>query len=232
MVVRQRGYLDHVRGLVYGENPRYGWFEGAHFYHPVLGLEMSFPDGWRTSHTHSALTGASPDQGGVLQLTLARDAAGKSPGDYLVGLTTDGKIAGSRGGPEMLGTWPAWVGSLTVPNGQTGQASLVAAFVRVNPDVLLQILGKGASPGDAHERQVYASIRSVTNLTDPGRGMVQPPRIRIQSAAAPGDFRGVYAQLGAGLVAPEEAAIVNGVELDEAVMKGQWLKLPEAPKVH
>jgi hypothetical protein len=28
----------------------------------------------------------------------------------------------------------------------------------------------------------------------------------------------------------EEASIVNGLELDEAVMKGQWLKLPEAVK--
>jgi hypothetical protein len=28
----------------------------------------------------------------------------------------------------------------------------------------------------------------------------------------------------------EEAAIVNGVEPEEQVMKGQWLKLPEAVK--
>jgi predicted Zn-dependent protease len=225
LIQRQRGYLEHVRNLVYGENPRYGWFEGVHFYHPVLGLEMTFPSGWQTEHTHSALTAASSDKSGVLQMTLAHDAAGKSPGDYIVGLTTDGKVAGSRGGPETIGNWPAWVGTLTVPDGQGGQTLLAAGFVRVTPDVLLQILGHGRSPGDTGERAVFATIRSMTTLTDPSRGMVQPARIRLQTVVAAGDFRGVYASLTGNLIPAEEAAIMNGVEMDEPVMKGQWFKL-------
>jgi predicted Zn-dependent protease len=225
MVQRQRGYLEHVRNLVYGENPRYGWFEGTHFYHPVLGLELTIPSGWQTEHTHSALTTAASDKSGVLQMTLARDAAGKSPGEYVIGLTTDGKVAGSRGGPETLGNWPAWVGTLTVPDGQGGQTSLVAGFVRVTPDVLLQFLGRGRSPGDGGERAAFATIRSISTLTDPLRGMVQPARIRLQTLVTAGDFRGVYASLGSNLIPAEEAAIINGVEMDESVMKGQWLKL-------
>jgi predicted Zn-dependent protease len=228
--VRQRVYLDHVRNLVYGENPRYGWFEGSRFFHPALGLEMSFPPGWKTQHTHSALTGVSQDQNGVMQITLARDAAGKSPGDYLVSLTTTGKVTGSRGAPESLGNWPAWIGSISVADGQGGQQNLVAGFVSITSDVMLQVLGKGSSPGDANERAIVASIRTMTVLTDPKRGMVQPARIRVQPAPVAGDFRGVYGQLSGGLVPVEEAAIVNGVDLDEQVMKGQWLKLPEAVK--
>ena len=230
MNVRQRAYLDRMRNLVYGENPRYGWFEGSRFYHPVLGLEMSFPPGWRTSHTHTALTGVAPNDQGVMQLTLARDASGKSPGDYLVGLTTEGRIVGSRGGPESLGNWPAWIGLLTVPNGPGAQATLAAGFVRVTPDVLLQVLGRGASPGDGNERQVFAAIRTITMLSDPSRGMVQPARIRVQPSPSAGEFRAIYGQLSGGLVPAEEAAIVNGLGLDEQVMKGQWLKLPEAVK--
>ena len=230
MNIRQRAYLDHVRNLVYGENPRYGWFEGSRFFHPALGLEMSFPPGWKTQHTHSALTGVSQDQNGVMQLTLARDAAGKSPGDYLVSLTTTGKVTGSRGAPESLGNWPAWIGSISVADGQGAQQNLVAGFVSITSDVMLQVLGKGSSPGDANERAIVASIRTMTVLTDPRRGMVQPARIRVQPAPVAGDFRSIYGQLSGGLVPVEEAAIVNGVDLDEQVMKGQWLKLPEAVK--
>jgi len=230
MNVRQRAYLDHMRNLVYGENPRYGWFEGSRFYHPVLGLEMSFPPGWKTQHTHTALTGASSDERAVMQMTLARDAAGKTPGDYLVGLTTTGKISGSRGGPESLGAWPAWIGSITVPDGQGGQEGLIAGFVSVTPDRMLQVLGRSAAPGDANERAILAAIRSMTALIDPRRGMVQPAHIRVQASPAAGDFRSVYGQLSGGLVPMEEAAIVNGVEPDEQVMKGDWLKLPEAVK--
>jgi predicted Zn-dependent protease len=228
--VRQRAFLERIRSLVYGDNPRYGWFEGSRFYHPVLGLEMSFPPGWQTHHTHTALTGASQDQRGVMQMTLARDATGKSPGDYLVGLTTEGKITGSRGGPESLGSWQAWIGAITVPDGQGGQQNLIAGFVRVTPELMLQVLGRGGAPGDANERAILASIRSMTVLSDPRRGMVQPARLRVQPAPMAGDFRAVYGQLSGGLVPIDEAAIVNGLELDEAVLKGQWLKLPEAVK--
>ena len=231
LAVRQRGYLDHMRGLVYGENPRYGWFDGRKFYHPVLGLEMTFPAGWQTQHTHSALTAAATDKSGIMQMTLARDAAGRSPGDYLVALTTEGKVAGSRGNAETLGSWPAWVGTLTVPNGSTGQSSLVAAWVRITPDLMLQVLGRGNAPGDAGERQVLAAIRSMTTLTDPAKGMVQPSRIRLQNAPAAGAFQAVWSGFGGSLVSAEEGAIVNGLELDEQVMKGQWIKLVDKPKL-
>jgi len=230
LLVRQRGFLDHLRNLVYGENPRYGWFEGAHFYHPVLGLEMTFPEGWRTSHTHTALTAMAPDESGVLQLTLAPNAAGKSPGDYLVGLTTEGRVASSRGAPETIGDWPAWVGVLVVPDGQGGQGTLVAGFVRPNPDVLLQVLGRGAAPGDADERRVLAAIRSMGPLTDPKRGMVQPVRIRIVTATSAGEFRSLWPTLGGGLVPLEEGAILNGLAADEPVQKGEWLKVVDAPR--
>lgn len=230
LIVRQRGFLEHVRGLVYGENPRYGWFEGRKFYHPVLGLELTFPAGWQTQHTHAALTAAASDKSGIMQMTLARDAAGRSPGDYLVALTTDGKVAGSRGNAETLGHWPAWVGTLTVPNGSAGQSTLVAAWVRITPDLMLQVLGRGTTPGDASEKAVLAAVRSITTLTDPARGMVQPSRLRLQNAPSAGAFQAVWSGFGGSLVPADEGAIVNGLDLDEPVMKGQWIKLVDRAK--
>src|SRR5262249_25058171 len=95
---------------------------------------------------------------------------------------------------------------------------------------MLQVLGKGSSSGDAGERQCFATIRSMTTLTDPARGMVQPTRIRLVTSTTSGNFRGVYAGLGGNLIPVEEPAILNGVELDENVMKGQWLKLVDRSK--
>ena len=230
LVVRQRGYLERLRNIVYGENPRYGWFEGRMFYHPVLGMQMEFPAGWQTQKTRTALTAGSADQHGMLQMTLARGAAGKNPGDVLVDLSASGRIASSRGSSETLGNWPAWVGTVTVPDGAGGQKSLVAAWVRITPDVMLQFLGKGDAPGDAGERQALAAIRSISVLADPARGMVQPSRLRIQPSATAGEFRGLWAGLGTNLVPADEGAILNGLELDEGVMKGQWLKIAEKVK--
>jgi predicted Zn-dependent protease len=230
LIVRERGYVDHLRNLVYGENPRYGWFEGNRFYHPVLGLEMSFPSSWKTAHTHTALTAMAPDESGAMQLTIAPNSGSKSPGDYVVALTTEGRIASSRGGAEQLGPWQAWVGNVSVPNGQGGYGMLTAAWVRVSNDAILQVLGRGSQPGDAAERQILASIRTMTRLSDPRRGMVQPVRLRIVPSPAQGAFRAVYPQLGTGLIPLEELATLNGIDADETVMRGQWLKVVDAPK--
>jgi predicted Zn-dependent protease len=230
LIVRERGYADRLRNLVYGDNPRYGWFEGNRFYHPVLGLEMSFPSSWKTAHTHTALTAVAPDESGAMQLTIAPNSGSKSPGDYVVALTTEGRIAGSRGGVEQLGPWTAWVGTVSVPNGQGGYAILTAAWARVSSDAMLQVLGRGAQAGDAGERQILASIRTMTRLSDPRRGMVQPVRLRIVPSPAQGEFRTVYTQLGSGLVPVEELATLNGLGSDETVMRGQWLKVVDSPK--
>ena len=58
----------------------------------------------------------------------------------------------------------------------------------------------------------------------------KPARIHVQTAPSAGEFRAIYGQMGGGLIPVEEAAIVNGLEVDEQVMKGQWLKLPDAVK--
>jgi predicted Zn-dependent protease len=95
---------------------------------------------------------------------------------------------------------------------------------------MLQFIGRGATPGDAGEKKVLAAMRSLTQLSDPRRGMVQPVRIKVVTAGSGGEFKGLWPTLGSGLVAVQEGAILNGVGVDEPVQKGQWLKLVEAPR--
>ena len=70
-LARDRGpYLQRLEGMVYGEDPRQGYFEGQVFYHPVLRFQVVFPDGWQTNNGFSAVTGLSQKQDGLLQLGL------------------------------------------------------------------------------------------------------------------------------------------------------------------
>ncbi len=229
LIVRQKPYLEHLRNLVYGENPRYGWFEGDVFYHPVLGLQMRFPSGWATQHTHTALTAAAPGEAGLMQMTLAREASDHSPSDVVVDLSASGRLSGAQGGSETLGAWPAWVGVVRVPDGQGGQTALAAGWVRVAPAAMLQVLGRGTNPGDAAERAVFASIRSMAPLTDAARSTVQPVRLRVVAAPRDGAFRTVWAAFGSGAVPVEEGAILNGLAADDVVARGRLLKVVDRP---
>src|SRR3954468_15905252 len=39
-MVNRDQYLQHVQGMVYGEDPRQGYFEGTHFYHPQMRFQL------------------------------------------------------------------------------------------------------------------------------------------------------------------------------------------------
>ena len=47
-VVGREPYLQSLEHVVYGENPRHGFFKGDAFYHPDLRFQFRFPDGWQT----------------------------------------------------------------------------------------------------------------------------------------------------------------------------------------
>src|SRR5690349_13799399 len=44
-ITNREGYLQHVQGMIYGEDPRQGYFEGTQFYHPQMRFQLTFPTG-------------------------------------------------------------------------------------------------------------------------------------------------------------------------------------------
>jgi predicted Zn-dependent protease len=226
--IRGHDFLDHVRGTVFGDDPRAGYFEGERYYQPPMGFELAFPAGWKTQNGHAAVLAAEPGQQGSMQMSLAGNAGTLSPSDYVAGLRRDGKIAGAEGGPESVGGWPAWVGRVTVPAQGGTNSVILAAWVRQTPDRLVQLLGASATAGDANERAILISMHSLRAIQDPARLRPVPDRVRVQPAPAAAPFSTVLARIGAGALSPEDDAILNGVELNAPIAGGQWVKTVDA----
>ena len=70
--VNRAQYMQRINGLVYGENPRNGFFQGNTFYHPDLRFQISLPSGWKGQNLTAAVVALSPQQDGIIQLTLAK----------------------------------------------------------------------------------------------------------------------------------------------------------------
>ena len=64
-------YINRLDGLVYGANPREGFFDGSVFRHPDMALAMDFPVGWKTANQKSRVVGVAEDESAVVVLTLA-----------------------------------------------------------------------------------------------------------------------------------------------------------------
>lgn len=69
--VGQPEYLDAIDGLIYGDNPRHGFFRDGVFYHPELRFRFDVPPEWQTQNLRDAVVGISPGQDAMVQLTLA-----------------------------------------------------------------------------------------------------------------------------------------------------------------
>ena len=59
-IVNRDPYLKVIDGIVFGVNPRQGFFEGARFNHPDLRFRIDFPAGWQTQNTAEAVLAGSP----------------------------------------------------------------------------------------------------------------------------------------------------------------------------
>jgi len=71
--VESQSYQSRLDGLVYGDDPRQGFFDDNRFLHPELAFSIDFPEGWRTQNSRQAVLGGSEGKDGLLRLTLASD---------------------------------------------------------------------------------------------------------------------------------------------------------------
>ncbi|MGH7730759.1 MAG: M48 family metalloprotease [Candidatus Eiseniibacteriota bacterium] len=229
LLVRRDEYMRRLDGMVFGHDPRGGYFEGDDFYHPEMAFVMTFPAGWKRENTRAAVT-ASPGEHAAMQLTLA-DAADLSPSDYVAKLEGSGRIAGSRGAAERVGGLPAWIGRIAVAGEGGTERVLAAAFIRRGPSRMIQILGGSAVPGDAEFNKVLASARSFRPLTDPARLAPTPARVWVTRVQKAGTFAALVEALGPQGLDLDGTAILNHREPGEVVAAGEYLKTVSPAKL-
>ncbi len=223
LVIDSRRFETSLEGLVYGNDPRHGYFDGDVFYQPEMRLEVRFPAGWQHQNSNSAVLAAPGDQKAAMQLTLA-SAGDFAPEAYVTELQRRGSIGAASGAVETIGGWRAWIGVVEVQS-SSGPARLAVAFIRQTPERMLQILGRSAVPGDAYEAAIFASMRSVRPLADPARLDVRPNRVHVFAAAAAGPFREIVEAQGKQALGLDETSILNNVMPDEQVFKNELVKI-------
>jgi predicted Zn-dependent protease len=229
LVVRHDAFLRMLDGVVYGDDPRQGYFEGARFYHPAMRFTVDFPAGWKTQNSKAAVLAATADQASVVQLTLAA-AGSATPAQFADQVGRQPGVVGVSGRAERIHGYEAWAGRLTVTDDQGRQGTLAAVFIRQAPQAMFQFLGQVA-PGSAAEAAFLAAARSFAPLTETARLNPRPARIQVVAAPAAGTFRAVIAGLGAQGADVEETAILNGLAADEPVERGRLLKVVRPAQV-
>lgn len=217
--VNRDAYLQRLDGLLFGENPREGFFRETVFYHPDLAFRLDFPRGWRTQNGKTAVQGISAEQDVMIQLDLASQTSATAARTAFLG--AEGMQAGQRWERDVNGLPGAWT-EFGV-NTQSGQLRGIAGFVEYGGRVY-RLLGYGTTAGwQARGTVTRTALESFQRVTDRSILDVQPRRleiVRLPSAMGFAEFQRRYPS-------SEEDAVVariNGVTPDASLESGRLMK--------
>jgi len=222
--VKERPYLNHLDGLVYGDDPRQGYVEGGRFYHPDMAFSFVIPDGWKVVNTPTQVLLSSPDEKAALVLqaektaedlpAYAREKAAQIKGSQFVSddnLNIPGlasvhqvyRVDQQQGGPLSLRLSAIRKGDLVYTFSAVSSSS---DFPRFNPEF-------------------RRSAQSFAQLGDPAFLQRRPRKVRLVEANGQQTLPEIFSSSGVAKDVWPSVAILNGLELGAKPPQGRLIKV-------
>jgi predicted Zn-dependent protease len=204
--VNRDAFLQHLDGMVFGEDPRHGYFEETAFYHPDLKFRMTFPAGWRTQNQPTAVVAASTEGDALVRLSFSQAA----PGEALRAFLAQQGITAGRTSSNPINGLPAASGEFRA---QTEQGALAGLVTYIQLDArTYEIL----SYSRAERYQTYANafigtVQSFNRLTDRAKLNKQPLRLRLVRVQRDMTIDAFHRN-NPSAIALEYVAAINGVQ--------------------
>jgi predicted Zn-dependent protease len=218
--VEREAYLERLRGMPFGENPREGFFRNGRFHHPDLAFRMDFPQGWRTVNQRNGVQAASPDQDAVLVLTLASEPSAAQARDAFA--RQQGITASGARSETVNGLAGARV-DFSAPLQQGGQIRGTALFLEHGGRVY-RLLGYAMEARfQARGPALRDALASFRPETDAAILAVQPARIelvRVPDAMTLETFH----QRFPSSISMDQVGVINRVRPGQPISAGTLLK--------
>ena len=174
--VNRPTYMAGLDGMVFGENPREGFFEGRTFLHPELELRIDFPEDWKTQNQRQQVAGMSEKQDAIVLLSLAQQ---EDPNAAATEFLSQEGIKSGRIERGRIHGLSAAMADFEVP--REGESSIrgQVAFVRYGQNTF-RLLGYTVMDNwGTYGRPINLFLMSFQRLTDRRALGVQPARVNV-----------------------------------------------------
>jgi predicted Zn-dependent protease len=205
-------FLAQIDGLMYGENPRNGYFESNRFYHPGLAFRLDLPRGWAVQNLAQLVVAGSPGKDAVIQLKLVSGGREAAAGAFFA----QQGVTGGRVEKQKINGLGAIVGDFRVQT-QQGQLGGVVGFVTHAERTYRILAYTPVQKLSGYQRAFHDSIASFARLTDKAALARQPGRlkiVRLQRSMTLAQFNQTYPSV----VPLEEIALINQVASGATVL--------------
>jgi predicted Zn-dependent protease len=217
--VGQERYLAQIDGVVFGPNPREGYFVGNQFIHPELGFQVRFPQGWKTVNQKQAVGATSPREDAIVVLGLTQQNSPQAAAQAFFsqqGIQQGQALSGGFGGlPAVARVFGA--------QQQNGELRGVAAFVEQDGRVF-QLLGyTSANNWNGYDDLLAGAVSSFSRVTDRAALDVKPRRVDIVTIPSAMTLR-EFNQRFPSTVDLDTLAIINQAQGDTRLPAGSEVK--------
>ena len=209
-------YFDRLDGMVFGANPRQGYFDGQVFLHPELAFRIEFPSGWNTQNQTQAVVGQSEAQDAVAVLRLAPEddpaAAARKFAEQ------EGLEAGRIQTGRIHGYSTATL-EFKVPQEQNPLRGQIA-FLRYGDNTFSLMGYTLESKWSDYQRAIGNFIGSFDDVTDRKVLGVQPARVEVVKLNRDMPFEEFNRRYPSN-AEPELVALINHTRVDGVVPAGE-----------
>jgi predicted Zn-dependent protease len=219
VAVNRDAYLRRLDGLVFGNNPREGYFKDNQFFHPDLRFRLTFPEGWTTNNGKQAVVAVSPQKDALVEVSLAKEQTADGAARAFLsqkGFTSGYPVRSSVGGlPAVTAGFAAAT--------ESGTLRGTAVFVEYGSAVYRLLGYAPEARWPAVQATAERALQSFARLTDPAALAVQPQQVDIVRL----DQRTTIEELARKRPSPVPVAtlaLVNQVEPQTPLEPGRLVK--------
>jgi predicted Zn-dependent protease len=218
--VNRDPYQRLLDGLVFGLNPRQGYFTGSRFSHPDLRFLVTFPADWTMTNGAQAVVAVSAKGDAVIELSQAQETSAATAARAF--LSQQGITSGTSTRVSLSGGIPAVIAPFAAAT-ESGALRGTVLFAE-HGGAVYRIVGYAPDARwSAYQAMAERSLQSFQRLTDPAALNVQPQRVDIVQVSQRTTIEQLVRQR-ASPVTGATLALINQVELQTPFASGQLVK--------
>lgn len=213
-------FLQHLDGLVVGQNAEEGVVDGSRLLHPLLGFQVRYPEGWTIQNGRSAVLAASPSRDAAIVLEM--EAPARSAREAAARFVQRNNLQVMEAGAVQLGSLDGYR-ALVAMASQRGPMAVDLTWIE-HQGRIYRLTGLTPGPSYRAMQGAFASVaRSFRDLTPQELRGIRQQRLRIVTARA-GETPGALAGRVGSSWNAEELAVANGVATTARFEAGQPVK--------
>jgi predicted Zn-dependent protease len=225
-------YLERIRGLVFGDNPKDGIVRGNEFLHPLLRIGVKFPDGWELTNTAQAVMAQEPGTEHFMVLQEVESTPGqslrnpaRSVGEIAVEAMRKAGYTVVDGSIQSINGNQAHVGLYRGDAKGTGKVMMRAAHIAIGRQMYVVAGFAPEKDFDLVDRDIQPSLQTFRQLSVAEASNVRPNRIEFYTVRQGDSWQSIAARQGKNFVNAATLAIMNDREVSVQPQPGDRVKI-------